>query len=180
VRYYTADLHLGHRNIIKYCGRPFRDVLGMNEKLIRQINDLAGPDNVVYHVGDLALCEGVYLEGFLKRLKGQIVLFEGNHDKRGLKRLDREGRIPENITILKWELGTLGGRPLRIQHHPVPDWPPEAGYLIHGHVHGVGQRVPGCLDVGWDAHKRPLSEGEVLAHLTNHKETPCPSLSTAN
>lgn len=24
-RYFTADLHLGHRNIIDYSSRPFRD-----------------------------------------------------------------------------------------------------------------------------------------------------------
>ena len=28
--WFTADFHLGHRNIIRYCGRPFRDVVEMD------------------------------------------------------------------------------------------------------------------------------------------------------
>ena len=29
--WFTADSHIGHRNIIKYCQRPFSDVKDMND-----------------------------------------------------------------------------------------------------------------------------------------------------
>jgi len=32
--WFTADLHLGHRNIISYCERPFLDAAEMNDALI--------------------------------------------------------------------------------------------------------------------------------------------------
>jgi hypothetical protein len=32
--WFTADLHLGHRNIVDYCNRPFRDVEAMNDALM--------------------------------------------------------------------------------------------------------------------------------------------------
>ena len=32
--FFTADLHLGHANIIKHCERPFSSVEEMDERLI--------------------------------------------------------------------------------------------------------------------------------------------------
>jgi len=32
--WFTADLHLGHCNIIDYCGHPFEDAEAMNRALI--------------------------------------------------------------------------------------------------------------------------------------------------
>ena len=35
----TSDLHLGHKNIIKYCDRPFRDTHDMNKNLVDNWNN---------------------------------------------------------------------------------------------------------------------------------------------
>lgn len=32
--FFTSDLHLGHRNIIRLCGRPFASLEEMDEALI--------------------------------------------------------------------------------------------------------------------------------------------------
>ena len=51
-QYATADPHLGHANIIRYCKRPFKNVKEMNEKIIKNFNDILKEDDVLYCVGD--------------------------------------------------------------------------------------------------------------------------------
>lgn len=36
--WFVSDLHLAHKNIIKYCSRPFDNVNQMNEILIQNWN----------------------------------------------------------------------------------------------------------------------------------------------
>ena len=52
--WFTADSHISHRNIIKYCKRPFSDVEEMNETLISNWNKVVGKDDFVFHLGDFS------------------------------------------------------------------------------------------------------------------------------
>jgi calcineurin-like phosphoesterase family protein len=51
----TSDLHLGHENIIRYCGRPYLSVPQMNDDLVRRWNEVVAPGDDVIVVGDLAM-----------------------------------------------------------------------------------------------------------------------------
>jgi calcineurin-like phosphoesterase family protein len=53
VIYFTADLHLGHANIINHCDRPFSSVEEMDEHLINAWNSRVRPNDTVYIIGDL-------------------------------------------------------------------------------------------------------------------------------
>ena len=50
--HFTADLHFGHENIIKFCSRPFDSVEAMNKALINNWNQAVGYDDDVYVLGD--------------------------------------------------------------------------------------------------------------------------------
>lgn len=56
----TADLHIGHANIIPFCNRPFANVVQMNEHLVAQTAKVQDDEWLVI-VGDLA--DGVDLPG---------------------------------------------------------------------------------------------------------------------
>ena len=88
--FFTADNHFGHKNAIKYCNRPFKDVNHMNEVMITQWNSVVQQNDHVYHLGDICFCDRINTSRILKRLNGKIYLIKGNHDKRVLKEGFRE------------------------------------------------------------------------------------------
>ena len=78
--FFTADTHWGHRNIIRYCQRPFADVDEMNEALITNWNSTIGKDDIVFHLGDFAMGGSAEWCRLLERLNGRIYLILGNHE----------------------------------------------------------------------------------------------------
>lgn len=76
-----GDCHFGHRNIIRYCNRPFKDVEDMTEKLIANWNSVVGNNDIVYVVGDFALCGKQKIIEIGRRLNGRKRLILGNHDQ---------------------------------------------------------------------------------------------------
>lgn len=50
--FYTADLHFGHRSVIKFDNRPFADVDEMDSALINLWNQRVGDEDHVYIIGD--------------------------------------------------------------------------------------------------------------------------------
>lgn len=79
--FFTSDTHFGHKNIIKYSDRPFKDVTHMNEMLVYLWNQTVGPDDTVYHLGDVALGPIEGSLSYISRLNGSKVLITGNHDR---------------------------------------------------------------------------------------------------
>jgi len=79
--YFTSDLHLGHANVIRFQDRPFADVDEMNEALIANYNEVVGPDDTVYILGDVSnRCPGKQANEMIARLNGHKILIMGNHD----------------------------------------------------------------------------------------------------
>jgi len=99
----TADLHLNHANIIRYCKRPWLmkgdldsdgewintgiaedRCLRMNNELIRRWNERVKPEDLVFHVGDFCFKNAQYKttsEEWETVLNGKIIFLKGNHDK---------------------------------------------------------------------------------------------------
>ena len=189
MRFFTSDTHFGHANIIKYCDRPFRDVPHMNEVLIENWNRVVGPDDEVFHLGDVALGPWDQWDGLLSRLNGFKTLVIGNHDRifAGESEKKRERFYPHyaewfDVMTDKVENFRLSdGTMVNMSHFPYDGdshgedrynefrLPDEGKTLIHGHTHLnqiVSRSEAGTLQVhvGMDAFDyHPVSEEQVIA-----------------
>ncbi|MDR1220438.1 MAG: metallophosphoesterase, partial [Treponema sp.] len=80
--FFTADTHFNHSNIINLCGRPFSNVIQMNESLIKNWNSCVNDNDEIYILGDfLFKGNGLEADNIIKRLNGKKYLVKGNHDK---------------------------------------------------------------------------------------------------
>lgn len=80
--FFTADLHFGHENVLRFDKRPFQTVAEMDEELIRRWNAKVGKGDLVYVLGDFIWKTSTNdAPGLIKSLNGQIILIKGNHDR---------------------------------------------------------------------------------------------------
>lgn len=104
----TADLHIGHFNIIRYCNRPFDDLDQMHETMIRKWNERVERGDNVYLLGDLGFVNrsGSEISEFISRVNGEIYLIRGNHDKGNKKWYLDQGisEVHDHYTILDGSL----------------------------------------------------------------------------
>jgi len=181
--WFTADLHLGHQNIIRYCDRPFADVEAMNRGLISAWNEVVGEDDMVWVLGDFALGRISDTLPLARQLHGRKVLLAGNHDRCW----HGHGRRVDEWTDRYLEAGfdeivqgtatrEIGGEEVRLCHFPyrgdshgqdryLDHRPVDDGdWLLHGHVHERWAQHDRMINVGVDARQfRPISEPEIAA-----------------
>ncbi|MCE5298407.1 MAG: 2'-5' RNA ligase family protein [Methanoregulaceae archaeon] len=122
-QFVISDLHLGHRNIIHYCRRPFSSPGEMDDVLIRNWNYRVATRDEVFYLGDL--CHGknaAPASEYLSRLNGRIQIISGNHDE------EIEGVVPN----LRLHYGTME---FFLIHDPEKAPCDTPGWVIHGHFH---------------------------------------------
>ena len=76
--FFIADLHFGHKNIIKFARPQFSGLEEMHETLIENWNSVVKQKDVVYVLGDVAF--GKDNLHYLAQLSGRKHLIMGNHD----------------------------------------------------------------------------------------------------
>jgi calcineurin-like phosphoesterase family protein len=82
-----SDLHLGHKNIIRFTGRAVSSVEDMNQKLLAAAA-IIPEDAWVLFGGDLAWKGHMeLLTDFLSAVPGRKVLMQGNHDSHRLDKV---------------------------------------------------------------------------------------------
>lgn len=195
-RFFTADLHLGHRNIARYeperaraAGVAVLDGPADDETqsrldtfLIDRWNEVVGPDDEVWLLGDACMGRLDRTIESLRRLLGRIILVPGNHDRvwagdhRRVQWWDRYlgagvDEIVDGTTSLELADGTV----VDADHFPYEgdsraedryvDWRPldRGRVLLHGHVHSSwctnGRMINVGVDV-WDF--APISEQRII------------------
>lgn len=163
--WFTADLHLGHFNIIKYCDRPFKDVDHMGTVIIDNINERVQASDRLFILGDIANKEKC-IQDFVQRVACKnIFVVPGNHDKE--KVLVRYFKVLPQCYLYR-----APGEDYRIVlcHYAMRVWEHShhgAG-MLYGHSHGGLPPVTGApsFDIGVDSWQyRPLSLTEVKAEM---------------
>lgn len=138
--FFIADTHFGHKNIIKYCTRPYETVDEMDEDLIEKWNRKVGKLDTVYIIGDFVWNKNK-VPYYAEILNGKKILVTGNHDETWTTKKDHPNfSCFEEVTDYKFD--SIKDRPVTLCHYPMVEWrncrkddAPYIGYLIHGHIH---------------------------------------------
>ena len=152
MKFFTADTHFSHHNILEYCNRPFQNIEDMNEHIIRKWNKKVRPDNIVYHLGDVGFKN---LDHILDRLNGRKVLITGSHDKNVAKRYG--GHFTKVTPYLEV---TDHNQLIVLCHYAFRVWAKSHynSWHLYGHSHGGLDPFGKSWDVGVDNNNfEPLS-----------------------
>jgi len=132
--FYTADLHLGHKNVIRLCNRPFSSIEEMDAALIENWNAVVGKEDTVYVLGDFSFRSAGSVKPVLKALNGTKHLVLGNHDKSWMKNVRAEEYFASVSPLLEIDDGDAH---ITLCHYPMLSWNRVAhgAIHIHGHIH---------------------------------------------
>ncbi len=160
-RWFLADTHFSHANIIKYTGRPFDSVENMNAILIDNWNRCVCKDDIVFFLGDFGMGTVESLNKIYSSLQGRKICIRGNHDGTSSK-LNRIGFD----VVLESAFIKIGHHIVELVHHPSQEQPNH--FQLHGHCHEkrpsilVGNQLNLCLEV-WDY--KPVHEKQIMSLL---------------
>lgn len=164
--WFGADLHFGHKNILKFCPntRMGANAQEMNEILIQNWQNTVQPNDRVYLLGDVFFCDSKRAKDIMSRLPGQKHLIYGNHDQVIRSNHDLRSMF---VAVHEYHEISLDGQKVILFHYPIQEWNAMhyGAFALYGHVHGTLDADPMVLsgrtmDVGVDG--RP--DGEVQTH----------------
>ena len=183
--YFTSDLHFGHYNITKYCPLTrghFSTTDEMNEEIIKNCNDVVGPDDNLYILGDVSMHNPSLAIKMLKRMNGKKFLVLGNHDKvKGKKEALQEFYdcfewVEEYKEIYVQDLSIPSGKKRQkiiMSHYAFRVWNGQVRgtWMLYGHSHGALPALTNnSMDVGMDTRKefKPYSYNEIKNIFKDH------------
>jgi calcineurin-like phosphoesterase family protein len=185
MRFFTSDTHFHHYNIIRYCGRPFKDQYHMNEILIANWNSVVGEGDTIYHLGDFAMGGVGRMTEIMQRLNGKKRFLKmGNHDK-NKNRFKAAGFDAVIRGDSRTDLTIGGDIRVQLSHYPykkqfndgveqksrrweqAPD--DDGGILLCGHIHEKWKVNGRMINVGvdvWDF--TPVSEDQLVQFIKDN------------
>lgn len=155
-KWITSDLHLGHRNIKKFCpesrARFSNDPAIMNQQMRDEWNALIGLDDTVYILGDVAFLNPKEACEIVNQLNGYKILIEGNHDFKLLQNFEFRCCFDEVHSYLEIK---HDDHRIIMSHYPFLSWNQDGrgSIMLHGHLHGTptGMERYRIRDMGMDA-----------------------------
>ena len=150
--WFTSDLHLGHKAILRLSNRPFFNIEEHDETIIENINKLVKNDDDLIILGDISFNQSYQTyESIFKKLNGNIYIILGNHDnKQNLIRCQKEGLI---TSVRESQIMNIGKDTIHLTHYPLLEWYNfyNNGLHAHGHTHGKVNEYCRSIDVSIDA-----------------------------
>lgn len=137
--FFIGDTHFGHANILTFKDndgaplRSFDSVEEMDEHMIERWNSVVNRNDVIYHMGDVAM-NRKYL-ALLGRCRGRKKLVRGNHDTAPLRFYTRHFDQIHGVKVFAIPR-ELGGGSFIATHIPI-----HSGSMgrfkvnVHGHLH---------------------------------------------
>lgn len=150
--YFSSDQHYFHKNIIKYCNRPFSSIEEMNEQLIENHNSIVKKKDTIYYLGDFGFSSVSNLKSIISRLNGSKYLILGNHDSSIQKSM--KDFIGSNlfVDISIYKEINIDKQHINLFHYPMATWNKRfhKSWHFHGHCHGNFTPDAFRIDVGVD------------------------------
>lgn len=166
---FTADLHIGHEVINKYCYRPYPASSEMDAYMLERWNASVGVNDLVYIVGDIHHGRGSVDAAiqWLSQANGRKILVHGNHDNVDALRPYLYANYP--IRVLRRN-ETAFPVDIVLFHYPIESWEGrnKGALHLHGHSHGKAAKVSRRYDVGVDVwNYKPVHIDEIREKLQN-------------
>jgi len=129
--YFTSDLHFGHKNIIQYDNRPFKNIEEMDAELIKRWNNKVDSKDVVYILGDISWHKDNKTVEIYNQLNGIKKLIKGNHDKLNSSIRSCFESVKDYAEI------NVDGKKLILSHYPIHFYNHHyhGAIMLYGHVH---------------------------------------------
>ena len=167
-KWYTADFHLFHDNIVRYTHRPFRkncptcggdgcdkcrgtgwipDIWTMHDAIVDAMTSRVAKNDELYILGDVAMYGGDKVRKVLERINGRKHLIIGNHDAKNMGNWEGWTSVNHYLEIKD------RGQNVVLMHYPIESWNKchYGAIHLHGHRHGTGKLHSGLReDVGVD------------------------------
>ena len=165
--YFYADPHFCHENIIKFCGRPFKNKEQMNDHLIKEYNSIVRDEDLVYFLGDISVAKSKEdrerVADIISKLNGNKILIRGNHDRLSPNKYYDMGFI----AVLCDATLRVGTRFVKLTH--LPDY--DAVWNFCGHVHEHWKTSTRCFNCGvdvWDF--KPVNIGKLVQLMDKYEQ----------
>ena len=158
--WFSSDTHFSHKNIMKYCRRPFATVEEMDKTILNNLEDCVKPGDTLYFLGDLTFkIESAKI--FFDLMKGvEIHFIIGNHDKKQVLKYARD----HSASCLHMKDIKIEDQNITLNHYSMRVWNKSHfdSQMLYGHSHGGLDPVGKQWDVGVDNNNfMPLSFPEI-------------------
>lgn len=174
MNYYSGDWHLGHNNIIRYDGRPFKSVDEMDGTILSNVRAQLKHGDNLYYVGDFALSKIKGLaEGYMKALAdsgANLFFIRGNHDRSDTIKLYRDyGFYLGDMAEIQY-----GDQLIVLCHYAMRVWNKShhGSWHLYGHSHHTLKEDQHSLsfDVGINGWNYKLVSHEQVEIKMAHKD----------